>query len=99
MSGHLTALRNLASWAAPAATLLLMPKCPACVAAYITVVSGIGLSFSTAWYLRMAVLAVCVTWLLCLVTLWIRRRLGSCCGRKLPMRVRLRPSAGTLRTG
>jgi hypothetical protein len=46
---------------APAAILMLLPKCPACVAAYLAVATGIGVSVTTAAYLRTSLLVLCVT--------------------------------------
>jgi hypothetical protein len=42
----------LVQWAIPLGTLALVPKCPACVAAYVFLFTGIGLSFQTAAVLR-----------------------------------------------
>lgn len=39
-------------WVVPSATLALMPKCPACVVAYIALLTGFGISLATATYLR-----------------------------------------------
>lgn len=44
--------RFAAGWAVPAALYALIPKCPACIAAYLSAALGIGVSAALALQLR-----------------------------------------------
>jgi hypothetical protein len=48
----------LLQWALPITTLALIPKCPACIAGYILLFTGIGLSFPAAAAVRWSLIAL-----------------------------------------
>jgi hypothetical protein len=63
------------------ALVVLMPKCPMCIAAYVALATGVGISVSTAAYLREGMIGLSVGSLLLLAgwslqgARFIRRRL------------------------
>jgi len=67
-------IREVLAWAIPSAILALMPKCPVCVAAYVALWTGLGLSLTTATYLRWAMIIVCIAALLSLIGKHLFRR-------------------------
>ncbi|MBX3389539.1 MAG: hypothetical protein KF691_08800 [Phycisphaeraceae bacterium] len=53
------ALRTI-EWVVPVATLALIPKCPGCIAGYVLLISGIGLSLSAATAIRFGLIGFCI---------------------------------------
>ena len=65
--------REIAGWLLPAATLALIPKCPACVAGYVALATGIGISLPTASIVRGSLIVLCLVSLALLVVRRLRR--------------------------
>jgi hypothetical protein len=61
-------------WLFPATLLVVMPKCPLCVAAYVALFTGVGVTVSTARWIQILMLAFCLTSLAYLVVRHCRRR-------------------------
>ena len=62
---------TIGKWVAPGAALLLIPKCPLCVVAYVAAVTGMGLSFSAAHNLRLGLIAVSLAAIAYLLIRWL----------------------------
>jgi hypothetical protein len=48
-------------WLVPAAVMALIPKCPLCVAAYVALFTGVGISVSTAQWIQILMWVFCLT--------------------------------------
>jgi hypothetical protein len=64
-------------WLFPTTLLVLMPKCPMCVAAYVALFTGVGVSVSTARWIRILMLVFCLFSLAYLAARHWRRRIGT----------------------
>lgn len=72
-------------WLAPGLGLLMIPKCPACLAAYVALATGVAVSLPIAAALRSGLFVLCVAALSWLAFTRIRRlRLNAAvAGRRL----------------
>jgi hypothetical protein len=76
---HLSIVRHcpeVASSVLPVVVLVLLPKCPVCIAAYIAMVTGIGLSLPVTAHMRTLLIILCTTSLVYFVARQIHRRLA-----------------------
>jgi hypothetical protein len=65
--------RGAAAWALPSVALALVPKCPMCVAAYLAIGGGLGVSLTTAAHLRTALVWLCWSTLALLIARLVAR--------------------------
>lgn len=63
----LRAVKHCAGWFIPGVMLTLLPKCPLCLAAWLSLVLGIGMSVTTATVLHATLIILCL--LLCIICL------------------------------
>jgi hypothetical protein len=67
---------DAAGYVVPSAILVLLPKCPACIAAYLAMGAGIGVTLSTAATLRAVLLVLSVACLAVVAARHLRRKAG-----------------------
>lgn len=60
-------------WLVPTAILMFLPKCPACLAIFLAIATGIGVSVPSAARLRIAIMFLCALWLLYAAHLLVSR--------------------------
>ena len=94
-ASRLRRVGEIAGLLVPSATLALLPKCPACAAAYVALATGIGISLPTATYLRVMLVVLCVASLV----LMTARRLRSLIARGSQPAVIIRVSMTTVTKG
>jgi hypothetical protein len=61
-------------WLVPTAILAALPKCPVCVAVYLALGTGLGMSILTAAHLRLILIVLCPVSLASLTWRHLRRR-------------------------
>jgi hypothetical protein len=64
---------SIAGWIIPSATLILMPKCPMCVAMYVALFTGASISVASASHIRTAIGVLCSAVLFGLAVKGLRR--------------------------
>jgi hypothetical protein len=68
------AVGRAAGWIVPGVVLAAMPKCPLCLAAYVAIFTGYGISLAAACFAWWFVIIGCIAALLYLVLRFVRRQ-------------------------
>lgn len=64
----LRAVKHSSGWLLPGVVLVLLPKCPLCLAAWLSLVLGFGMSVTTATVLHATLIILCLLFcIICLV--------------------------------
>jgi len=63
-------------WIVPGGILAVLPKCPACLAAYFALGTGLGITVSIAAYVRIGLVTLCAASLACFAASRVRRLLA-----------------------
>lgn len=71
-------VRELLAWIVPGTVLAFDPKCPACLAAYVALWTGLGMSISTAATVRWAMILLCAASLFFLTVKRLSRSRITC---------------------
>ncbi len=64
---------GIAGWIIPSAALILMPKCPMCIAMYVALFTGASISVASASHIRTAIAVLCGAVLVGLTVKVLRR--------------------------
>jgi hypothetical protein len=67
---------DAARWIIPGGILAVLPKCPACLAAYFALGTGLGITVSTAAHVRIGLVTLCAASLACFAASRVRRLLA-----------------------
>jgi hypothetical protein len=91
-TGRRCAAQNSAGWILPGLMLILLPKCPLCLAASLSLLFGIGLSAQAATVVHGTIIAWCIM----AIVAFIARQISSCRKRhvagKVPILFRANPT-------
>ena len=68
-------IRAVVEWTVPCVMMALVPKCPMCVATYVALWTGIGISISAAGLLRKLLIVFCIASLVYLTVRQLGRQI------------------------